>query len=61
LVDVKERERFMPHRCRVPGVTVDHNEQLKGLKHGGNLFARPDNFVAWRARSASKRRGDDRN
>ena len=41
---------------------VDHDEQwerVKGLKRGGALLVRPDNFVAWRSRSASESGGSE--
>ena len=41
---------------------IDHDEQwekVKGLKRGGVLLVRPDNFVAWRFRYASKKEGSE--
>ena len=40
----------------------DSNEQwarIKGMKAGGALLVRPDNFVAWRSLKASHRNGGE--
>jgi 2,4-dichlorophenol 6-monooxygenase len=39
---------------------IDHDEQwerVKGLKRGGALLVRPDNFVAWRGNGVSRTGG----
>ena len=40
----------------------DHEEdweKTKGLKRGGAVLVRPDNFVAWRSKNSSKRGGEE--
>jgi 2,4-dichlorophenol 6-monooxygenase len=49
-------------RSANPTNVTDHDEQwekVKCLERGGALLVRPDNFVAWRSRSASKTGGSE--